>query len=257
MGLAACASPNSEADRRTALIKARAEQAFAPVAQAVFALEKRDFADAEDFHRLAGPAIAASPVTVLSWAPLVKQADRGDRLIVGPAAGNQLVPMEAREDYLPVLYQERADGKPLTLGFDLQALPDRLALIRAARDAHAPIALQPPVRSFNATSMPVYSILWPVYRGEAYIGVVAGLAPADAMLDFLTKDAPAFTGSLAFFSRHGEDPAGDIPVMSWRGGKFVAATGPLGPPPAGSKRVLRSFSLNGLDLLLVFDFASH
>lgn len=248
--LAACGSHDFDADQRTAAIKSRAEQAFAAVAQTAASLEKRDFADEGAFET----DLASSPVIVLSWAPLVKQADRGGKLILQPTADNHLIPMDEREDYLPILYQERTDGEALTLGFDLQALPDRKAVIEQARETHAPIALQPPKRAFKATSMPVYSILWPVYRGGAYIGIVSGLAPADKMLDFLMKDAPPLKGSLAFFSRHGEDPAKDVPVMIWRNGKFVAADQPLGPPPAGAARIERHFTLNGLEWLLVFDY---
>lgn len=249
--LTGCGSHDSDADHRTAAIKSRAEQAFSAVAQTVAALDKHDFANAADFET----NLSASPVIVLSWAPLVRQADRGDKLILQPTADNHLIPMEEREDYLPILYQERTDGEPLTLGFDLQALPDRKAVIRQARDTHTPIMLQPPKRAFRATAMPVYSILWPVYRDGAYIGVVSGLAPADKMLDFLVKDAPPLKGSVAFFSRHGENPANDVPVMIWRSGKFVAASEPLGPPPAGATRVQRQFNLNGLDWLLVFDYS--
>lgn len=244
--LTACSSHDSDADQRMAAIKSRAEQAFAVVAQTAASLEKRDFADAGEFKT----DLASSPVIVLSWAPLVKQADRGDKLILQPTADNHLIPMDEREDYLPILYQERTDGEALTLGFDLQALPDRKLLIQQARDHHAPIALQPPKRAFKATAMPVYSILWPVYRDGAYIGVVSGLAPADKMLDFLMKDAPPLKGSIAFFAHPG------MPVMIWRDGKFVAASGPLEPAPAGTTRIQRHFTVNGLDWLLVFDYAA-
>ena len=252
--LSACGNKDSDADHLTAAIKSRAEEAFAPVIQTVASLEKHDFADADDFHHLAEGFGASYPLTVLSWAPLVKHDERGDKLILQPAADNKLIPMIESEDYLPVLYQERTDGSPLTLGFDLQAVPDRKSVIEQARDAHTPIALQPPRRAFNVTAMPVYSILWPVYRDGAYIGIVSGLTPADKMMAFLMKDAPAFQGSIAFFSRHGEDPAKDVPVMVWRDGKFAAASEALGPPPAGATRLRRQFTLNGLEWLLVFDF---
>lgn len=253
--VAACGDKESDADRRTAAIRARVEQAFSAAALAAASLEKRDFADAGEFHHFAEGFAAAYPVTVLSWAPLVTREGRGDKLILQPAADNKLIPMDEREDYLPVLYQERSDGQPLTLGFDLQAVPDRKATIGQARDAHAPIALQPPRRSFNVNSMPVYSILWPVYRQGTYIGVVAGLAPADRMLDFLMKDAPSIKGRIAVFSRHGEDPAKDVPVMYWKDGKFAASSEALGEPPAGVVRLQRRFSVNDLEWLLVFDYA--
>lgn len=41
--------------------------------------------------------------------------------------------------------------------------------------------------------------------------------------------------------------------MLWRDGTFVAASGPLGQAPAGTVRLQRQFSLNGLEWLLVFD----
>jgi hypothetical protein len=143
--LSACGGHDSDADHRTAAIKSRAEQAFGAVAHTVAVLEKRDFANEGEFDI----DLASSPVIVLSWAPLVKQAERGDRPILQPTFDNRLVPMDEREDYLPILYQERTDGEPLTLGFDLQALPDRKAIIQKARDGHAPIALQPPKRAFR------------------------------------------------------------------------------------------------------------
>ena len=248
-----CSSKEDQANRWTALIMARVMEAYAPVSKVKSFLEQRDFTDQAEFSHLAGTMRAASPVTVLSWAPLVKQAERGDKLILQPGADNQLIPMDEHPDYLPVLYQERSDGEPLTLGFDLQALPDRKQVIDYARFIKQPIEIQPPKRAFHATARPNYSILWPVYRNGGFIGVVAGLVPADKMANFVMRDTARFKGSLAFFSRHGEDSAQDVPVMLWREGKYQPATGPLGPPPEGSVRVSRKFLLNGLDWLLVFD----
>lgn len=254
--VAACGNKDNEADRRTAALKGQAEAAFAPVNGTVSFLQARDFVDADEFHRLAQDFGVSSPITVLSWAPRVTQEERGDKRILQPTADNQLVPMDERPDYLPILYQERFDDEALTLGFDLQALPDRKEMIGKARDAKTPIMLQPPKRAFRPTAMPVYSILWPVFRKNVYIGVVSGLVPADKMLAYLMKDAPAFKGGIAFFSRHGEDIAQDVPVMIWRDGKFQAATEALGSPPAGATRIQRQFSLYGLDWLLVFDFGN-
>ena len=248
-----CSSKEDQANRWTALIMARVMEAYAPVSRVKSFLEQRDFADQDEFQQLAGGFSASSPVTVLSWAPLVKQEERGDKVIVQPGADNQLIPMGEHPDYLPVLYQARSDGEPLTLGFDLQALPDRKAVIDDARFNKQPIEIQPPKRAFHASATPNYSILWPVYRNGAFIGVVAGLVPADKMAAFVMRDTARFKGSLAFFSRHGEDPAQDVPVMLWWDGKYQAAGGPLGPPPEGSVRVSRKFLLNGLEWLLVFD----
>jgi hypothetical protein len=231
--------------------EARIKDAFSPVAEIAAFLERRDFAGQAEFHRFVQGYGATHPLTILSWAPLVTQAERDGKPILRPTADDKLVPQEEREDYLPVLYQERFDHEPLTLGFDLQALPDRKAVIDRAREAHAPIAIQPPKRAFRPTAMPVYSILWPVYRGGAFIGVLAGLAPADKMLQFVTpKDGP-----VAVFSRRIDDPAREVPLMLRRAGGagFAIGAEPLGLPPEGVVRTVRSFTVYGLDWVLVFD----
>lgn len=251
--VAACSSKEDQANRWTALIMARVMEAYAPVSRVKSSLEQRDFADADDFNHLANAMRSSSPITVLSWAPLVKQQDRGDKLILQPSGDNQLIPVGEHPDYLPVLYQTRSDGEPLTLGFDLQALPDRKQVIDLARFNRQPIEIQPPKRAFHASAVPNYSILWPVYRNDAFIGVVAGLVPADKMAEFVMRDTARFKGSLAFFSHLAEDPAQDVPVMLWRDGKYQPADGKLGPSPEGATRVSRKFTLNGLDWLLVFD----
>ncbi len=250
----ACSSKEDQATRWTAMIMARVMQAYAPVSRVKSFLQLRDFADEDEFQQLLRGYHSSSPVTVLSWAPLVTQGERGDKTILQPTADDQLIPMDEHPDYLPVLYQERSDGAPLTLGFDLQALPDRKAVIDRARDLKLPIEIQPPKRALHATATPTYSILWPVYRNDAFIGVVAGLVPADRMADYVMHDAAArFKGSIAFFSHPGEDPALEVPVMLWREGKYQPSAGPLGPPPTGTVRVLRTFTLNGLAWRLVFD----
>jgi hypothetical protein len=248
--LAGCANPERGAD-----MQARATDAFTPVAALAASLERGDFADSGAFHRFALAFAGKYPVTILSWAPLVKNAERDGKLILRPTPDDRLIPQEERDDYLPVLYQERFDGNALTLGFDLQALPDRKAVIDRARDSRNPIAIQPPKAAFKATAMPVYSILWPVFRDGAFIGVVAGLAPADKMLDFATAGVDLQT-SLAVFSRHGDDLEQDVPVMLRRAGSkdFEIGVAPLGPPAAGSHRAVRSFAVHGLEWLAVFDF---
>jgi hypothetical protein len=251
--LAACSSKEDQANRWTAAIMARAMQIYGPVSRVKSFLEQRDFADADEFQHLTGD-MTGSPVTVLSWAPLVKQAERGNKLILQPSSDDQLVPSDEHLDYLPVLYQARSDGEPLTLGFDLQSIPDRKAVIDYARFNKTPIEIQPAKRAFHANATPTYSILWPVFRKEAFIGVVAGLVPADKMAEYVMHDAARFKGSLAFFSHTEDDPAQGVPVMLWRDGKYQPATGPLGPPPEGSMRVSRKFRVNELEWGLVFDF---
>lgn len=105
----------------------------------------------EEFHDFAKIARRDDPVAGLSWAPIVEDRDRAafeaagkilnasDYEIreVAPDGGLRAAPK--RDEFAPILHDERFDKGESALGFDLLSEPSGRAAAVAARDSGAPV----------------------------------------------------------------------------------------------------------------------
>src|ERR1700722_5261300 len=122
--------------------------------------------ESEEFHQFTSAVAAANKsIEALSWAQPVT---RGQRAAFEAGAGVPIVelgtdgrriPAAERDGYTPIVMENRFDGQPQWVGFDMSMDPIRRQALDMARDTNQPTSMMVP----HATNPvgPTYLIFWP------------------------------------------------------------------------------------------------
>ena len=133
--------------------------------------------ESHEFYQFTS-AVAAENKSIasLAWAQPVTSAQRAafeasaGFPIVEVSADGQRIPAANRDGYTPIVIENRFDGKPAWLGFDVSMDSTRRRILELARDSGAPKSMTIP----NASGPlgPTYLVFWPTYSSGAVPGTV-------------------------------------------------------------------------------------
>ena len=252
-----------------------ADAAVPVEALADFASAELDMAP-EEFQQFAFVGRGDDPISRLTWAPLVKRADRDafvtaarnrgepDYEILDVAPNGKLVPAPPAEYYAPIRYERRFEPSIRLVGYNVLSDPLRRASLERSRDTGMPSAVGPVSREIDGQTVWRYYIGFPVYRGvpaatvetrrAAFMGFALGTYRLDELVRFALRDTPPVIGRLSLFMGQSEIGPDSIPDASVHMGSDAIDTrgAPLGPQ-ADAVRVSRRFREFGVDWTLILD----
>ncbi len=220
-------------------------------------------------------------VNALQWAPRVRRDQitafersaeslglAGYR-VFDVTADFQPTELSDREEYFPVLYDERFQGRRRTLGLALGRYDGRRIPMETARDEGRPVATLPVRPIGPATPDLVYLLFWPVYHGidvpkttEERRARLNGYAVSNynlgALLTAAIRDTPVPVETIRFSvtAEHQTDST-ETPavVYSPATGSVQPAAQAGGLAEAPAVRIERAFTVFDQHWALTFDFA--
>jgi PAS domain S-box-containing protein len=222
--------------------------------------------ESPEFHQFTS-AVAAENKSIasLSWAQPVAgehraafEASAGFPIIEVGADGKR-IPAANRDGYAPIAIENRFDGNPAWLGFDVSMDPARRRALESARDSGTPKSLL--IRSTGNSLGPTYLVVWPTYTGGAVPqtvdarqgqlkGYVVGVFRVLDVIKVAIADTPAITATINFYLS--DDPAEQPSADSFR---LVAVYSPedhslrvpqsQAPVPLAEYSFSRSFVVSG------------
>ncbi len=235
----------------------------------------------EEFHDFAKIARGDDPVARLSWAPIVEDRDRAafeaagkivnasDYEIREVAADGGLRAAPKRDEFAPILHDERFEEGESALGFDLLSEPSGRAAAVASRDSGAPVFTISYLSSTTQSRRPINFVLyWPVYRSGQppttleerranLVGFARGVFPLREFTNFVFSDAGALKETI--YLRVGDTMGpSKIPSVVYHPAELKQAA--LGEeatrlPPQGDLNVARELQQFGTTWTVNFDYA--
>jgi PAS domain S-box-containing protein len=232
--------------------------------------------ESREFHQFTS-AVAAENKSIasLAWAqPMTREQRAAFEVssgfpIIEVGASGQRIPAADRDGYTPIVIENRFDGKPTWLGFDVSMDPSRRRTLELARDTGAPKSMFIP----NASNPlgPTYLVFWPTYvngtvpetvdvRRSQLKGYVIGVFRVLDVIKIAFADTPAITATIQFYLS--DDPTEQAAADSFR---LVAVYSPKDrslrvaetpePIPPAEYSLSRTFVVNGEQWRLVSYFA--
>jgi PAS domain S-box-containing protein len=229
----------------------------------------------EEFHQFTS-AVAAQNKSIasISWAQPVTREQRASFEasagfpIVELSANGRRVPAANRVGYTPIIIENRFDGKPSWLGFDVSMDPARRRTLELAQDSGAPKSMLVP---YATDSMgPTYLVFYPTYTGGAVPktmnarraqlkGYVVGVfSVLDVIAEAMTH-TPPLSESIHFYlsdnadERPTEDSSHLLAVYSAKDRSLTATRSST--IPTAEYSFSRSFSVSGEQWHLVSYFS--
>jgi PAS domain S-box-containing protein len=229
----------------------------------------------EEFHQFTS-AVAAENKSIasISWAQPVTREQRaafeasaGFPIVELGADGRQ-IPADNRVGYTPIVIENRFDGKPTWLGFDVSMDPGRRRTLTLARDSGAPKSMMVPYASDPLG--PTYLVFRPIYGGGAapetvdarraqLKGYVVGVFRVLDVITAAMTDSPPLSESIHFHlsnntdERPAEDSSDLVAVYSAKDRSLIGARASITPPAEYS--FSRSFVVSGEQWRLVSYFS--
>jgi signal transduction histidine kinase len=220
-------------------------------------------------------------VNALQWAPRVRRErvaafERSaeslglrDYRVFDVTPDFQPTELADREEYFPVLYDERSQGQKRVLGLALGRYDGRRIPMETARDEGRPVATLPVRPIGPATPQLVYLLFWPVYdsidvpatideRRARLSGFAVGNYNLAALLTAAIRDTPQPIETIRFSvtAEHQADSAEKPAVIySPATGSIQPAASDGGPAEALAVRIERDFAVFDQHWDLTFDFA--
>ncbi|HUI16782.1 MAG TPA: CHASE domain-containing protein [Alphaproteobacteria bacterium] len=221
----------------------------------------------DDFQRFAlGARQDGVPINRLSWMPRVTRDEQagfetqqrtngGADFRIVERRGNELVPVEERTEYFPVVYDVSFDDTVSERGLDAASDPSRRDAMMQAVDAGEPVATEPLRSGLASEPQPSYVVFAPVYRSGAVpssvgerraklIGFVAGALRFASAFDAAMRAAPlagetlrVYMGHLAAAAQNEPPVVVYLPTLK----RFVAGTGEAALAAPDSRIVVSSF----------------
>jgi PAS domain S-box-containing protein len=161
-------------------------------------------------------AVAAEnkAIASLAWAQPVPRAQRAafeasaGFPIVEVGADGQRIPAANRDGYMPIVIENRFDGKPAWLGFDVSMDPIRRRSLELARDSGSPKSMLVPYS--GDPFGPTYLVFWPTYTGGAVPmnvdgrraqlrGYVVGVYRVLDVIEAAIADTPNIVATINFY----------------------------------------------------------
>jgi PAS domain S-box-containing protein len=232
--------------------------------------------ESQEFNQFTSAVAAENKsITSLAWAQSVTREQRAafeasaGFPIVELSADGQRIPAANRAGYTPVVFENRFDGKPRWLGFDISMDATRRRPLELARDSGAPKSMVIP----NASDPlgPTYLVYWPTYTGGAVPetvdlrraqlkGYVVGVFRILDVIKVALADTPDTVATINFYlsndptERAGESSFQLLAVYSPKDHSLRAAHSPALIPPA-EYSFSRSFMVSGEQWRLVSYFS--
>jgi PAS domain S-box-containing protein len=193
--------------------------------------------DAETFLSFTSVAAAGGgSIAWLAWAkPVTREgrakfeAEAGFPILQNGTDGKRVAAAE-RDDYTPIVFQNRFDNRPPSLGFDMSIDPSRRLAIELARDSGSPRTAM--TREGASAATPLNVSFWPIYdttavpatvaeRRAHLRGYVVGLFRVVDTLNAAIADTPDIPETINFYVSN--DPGEAAADSSFR---FVATYSP-------------------------------
>jgi PAS domain S-box-containing protein len=229
----------------------------------------------EEFHQFTSAVAAESnSIASISWAQAVTREQKAafeasaGFPIVELSADGRRIPAANRVGYTPIVIENRFDGKPTWLGFDVSMDPSRRRTLALARDSGAPKSMMVP----NATDPmgPTYLVFRPIYAGVAIPetvdarraqlkGYVVGVFRVLDVITAAMSGTPPLSESIHFHlsnhtdERPSEDSSDLVAVYSAKDRSLIAARSSTTPP--AEYTFSRSFVVSGEQWRLVSYFS--
>ena len=220
--------------------------------------------NAADFHRFTADAAASNRSMVsLDWVQHISRDQRasfeataGFPIVDNGPDGKRVVAPE-RDDYTPIVIQNRFDGRPLSVGFDLSMRPNRGRAMELARDSGMPRAVM--ISGLGGIETPAYLTFWPIFDGtavpptiaerQAHLrGYVVGSFRVVDVLNEAIADTPAIPENIDFYLSNDLD--GQATDASFQ---RVATFSPADPIVRTANGLLPSAPLEKYDFVRSFD----
>jgi PAS domain S-box-containing protein len=229
-----------------------------------------------EFHQFTS-AVAAENKSIasLGWAQPVPRAQRAafeasaGFPIVEVSADGQRIPAANRDGYTPIVIENRFDGKPAWLGFDVSMDATRRRTLELARDSGAPRSILVPYT--GDPDGPTYLVFWPTYTSGAIPetvddrraqlkGYVVGVFRVLDVIKVALANTPDIVATINFYlindptERAAEGSFQLVAVYSPKDHSLRAA--PSSPPiPPAEYSFSRSFVVSGEQWRLVSYFS--
>jgi PAS domain S-box-containing protein len=234
--------------------------------------------DVSEFHRFTGEAAASnSAITSLAWAePVTREqrvgfeASHGFPIVENGPDGKRVAATD-RDNYTPIIIQNRFDGRPPSLGFDLSGEPLRRQAMESARDTGKPESVM--ARQAFSADDPTYATYWPIFdtdqvpasvaeRRAHLRGYVTGVFRIVEVLNGAMADTPEATATINFSLS--DDFGEQVDESSFRlvathsttDHKVHAAHDPA-PVPAAEYSFTRAFDVRGQRWRVEWFFSSE
>jgi PAS domain S-box-containing protein len=185
------------------------------------------------------------------------------------SADGQRIPAANRDGYTPVVIENRFDGKPAWLGFDVSMDPTRRRTLELARDSGAPKSMIIP--NSGDSLGPTYLVFWPAYTSGAVPetldgrrallkGYVVGVFRVLDVIKVALADTPNIVATINFYLSN--DPAeraaeGSFQLVAHYSPKdrSLGAAQSTAPTPPAEYSFSRSFVVSGEHWRLVSYFS--
>jgi PAS domain S-box-containing protein len=231
----------------------------------------------EEFHQFTS-AVAAENKSIasLGWAQPVPREERAafeasaGFPIVEVWTDGQRIPAANRDRYIPIVIENRLDGKPAWLGFDVSMDATRRNTLDSARDSGSPKSMLVPYTGDPVG--PTDLMFWPIYTGGAVPvaldarrtqlkGYVVGVFRVLDVIKVALADTPDIIATINFYlsndptERAAEDSFQLVAVYSPKNRALEAAQSSA-PTPPSEYSFSRSFVVNGERWRLVSYFSA-
>lgn len=233
----------------------------------------------EDLHNFAATLLGSGAVRpALLWAPRVMADQRKEFMeeaipswsptyaLTDRAPDGTVTPAAERDQYLPVLFEDRMGSEPSVLGSDQLSDTFRRLRIERARDEGQPIATPPVDITLGDKKILGYFVYWPVYqygshpttlesRRADFRGMVIGRFLFEDALNAAITDTPSIIQPIDIFIDRGRE--GGAPRLvghySLETAHFGANSDPTAPPPSAFT-ITREFDFMARHWTLQFQF---
>jgi len=231
----------------------------------------------QEFHQFTSAVAAESKsISSLAWAQPVPRAQRAafeasaGFPIVELSSDGQRIPAANRDGYMPIVIENRFDGKPAWLGFDVSMDPTRRHALELARDLGSPQSMLVPYTGDPVG--PTYLVFWPTYAGGAVPetvdgrraqlkGYVVGVFRVLDVIKVALVDTPDIVATINFHlsndptERATESSFQPVAVYSPKDRSLKVAQSSA-PIPTAEYSFSRSFVVNGEQWRLVSYFSA-
>ncbi len=269
---------NLRAGWRIQNVQQKFEDAGVPVEATADFLATHNNATAEEFRAFASRARRV-PIVRMAWVPWIAGQDRdeiertgqeenpGSNYSIKSPGAQGLVEEALRSEYAPVLFEQRFDGAPPSIGFDLLSEPLRGAAATRARDEGKPIVTTPAQPVIGDPSERRLLLFWPVYRSDmvadlvelrraSFLGFVMGSFVGHELIRWALENTPDLPERLSLIVGDATVPNAEAPLGIFSPSTLTIdthASALPAPGPAGT-RLFRSFELFGQNWTAVSDF---
>jgi PAS domain S-box-containing protein len=219
-----------------------------------------------EFDRFTSEAAAGGrSILSIAWVEPVTRAERaafeataGFPILDNDVNGTRVVAAD-RDDYTPVVMQNRFDDRPLSKGLDLSLRPGRRLAMETARDSGQAKAVMVP-ETFPADG-PTYVTFWPIFdisevpstiaeRRAHLRGYVVGVFRVVDVLKGAIADTPDLPETINFYLSNDPDVAESVGALRFvatyspTDRKIFAAAAPA-PMSAAKYAFIRTFDVRG------------